>query len=152
MGSSGGPPEEPEEEIGPAEGSPAAFSTRSEKVAFLKQLSSNEDYKVACKMLKGSLSFQDIDGLPDWASWSSGDRHLPDSLFEEEDSLELAITDIGAVASSVDHMEATLVLALGLVLRALNTAREANAVFSMPSDTKIADTEGQIVQTIQLAV
>jgi hypothetical protein len=83
-------------------------------------LSSNEDYKVACKMLKRSLSFQDIDGLPDWASWSSGDRHLPDSLFEEED-LELAITDIGAVASSVDHMEATLVLALGLVLRALNT-------------------------------
>lgn len=118
----------------------------------MKQLSSNEDYKVACKMLKGSLSFQDIDGLPDWASWSSGDRHLPDSLFEEEDSLELAITDIGAVASSVDHMEATLVLALGLVLRALNTAREANAVFSMPSDTKIADAEGRIVQTIQLAV
>ena len=106
---------------------------------------------MACKMLRGSLSFQDIDGLPDWASWSSGDSNLPESFFED-DRLELAITDIGTVASSIDRMEATLVLALGLALQALNTAQEANAVFGIPLNPKIADAEGQIVQTIQLTM
>jgi hypothetical protein len=145
-----------EEASNPAAGSPAIFSTRAQKVSFLKGLSNHEQYQAACKMLKGSLSFDTINGLPVWASWSFGAPDLPQSFYEIG-GLELAIADIGTVASSIDTIKPTLLLAFGLALRGLSTGREINAVTALPMDRSeevnanglADDAEGRILGIIE---
>jgi hypothetical protein len=108
-------------------------------------------------MVRGRLNFNDIDGLPAWASWSSGEEYLPDSFYNDRGGIELAIADIGGVSSSVDSMEATLVLALGLALQGIDTLRENNAASDLPADSDerleadrfANDAEGRILNIIQ---
>ena len=69
-------------------------------------------------MVKGHLRFDDVEGLPDWASWSSGAQYLPEPFYKSG-GLELAITNIESVASEIDKMDPTLVLAFGLALQGL---------------------------------
>lgn len=89
-------------------------------------------------MVKGRrLRFDDINGLPEWASWSSGEEHLPDSFYDARGGIELAITDIGTVGSSVDTMEPTLVLAVGLALRGIAISRENNDAADLPVDSSV---------------
>lgn len=98
----------------------------------------------------------DIEGLPVWASWSFGHSDLPKSFYEVG-RLELAIADIGTVASSVSAMEHTLVLAFGLALRALASARES---YDLPVEHPemaramgmIDDAEGRILSIIERTV
>lgn len=120
----------------------AACTTHAQRLLFLKGLLTHDDYKVACQMLKGSLSFNDINGLPVWASWSSGDANLPNSFFDGG-GLELAITDIRTVTSSVNAMEPVVVLAFGLASCGLATAHESNLRSDIPMDA-----EGRILQIV----
>jgi len=102
--------------------SPAAFVLRKTRIPFLKSLSSKGSYEFLLKKLKGSLNFKDIDGLPAWASWSFSQWFLPESFYSIA-GFELAVTDIGAVATSAKSLSPTLILAIGLVLREIQWAR-----------------------------
>jgi hypothetical protein len=135
------------------EGSPASCSSRAQRIKFLKGLSTHEQYKTACKTLKGRFNLDDIEGLPAWASWSFGGSNLPESFYEMG-RLELAVADIGTVASSANAMEHTLVLAFGLALRGLAFARathdpEEPLVKAMGM---IDDAEGRILGIIERTV
>ena len=153
------PAAEGEEDRNAAAGSPAICTTRAQRLSFLKGLSTHDDYKAAFRMLKGSLTFDDIDGLPAWASWSSGSADLPAFFFDRR-GLELAIANIATVASSIDAMEPTIILAFGLVLRGISTAREINANSDVSADAPERlrvhaindDAEGRLLQTIESAV
>lgn len=144
-----------EEHSNPSAGSPAICSTRAQKVSFLKGLSAHDHYKTACRMLRGRLITDDINGLPDWASWSFGKAYPPESFYDVQ-GLQLAITAIAAVASSVDAMEYTLVLAFGFALRGLVYARETNGGTPSPEAGKnmalIDAAEETILSTIELTV
>lgn len=153
------PAAEGEEDRNAAAGSPAICTTRAQRLSFLKGLSTHDNYKAAFRMLKGSLSFDDIDGLPVWASWSSGSAELPASFFDRR-GLELAVASIATVASSIDAMEPVIVLACGLVLRGISTAREINGRSDVPADAPerlrmnaINDgAEARLLQIIESAV
>lgn len=116
----------------PAAGSPASFTNRVERLAFLSGLSDDKRYEAAFKMLKGRLKFEDVDGLPGWASWSFGDLYLP-ATFYSVDGLDLVGTAIENVASSLDSIPPGLVLAFGLALRAFATARELQSAPDRPA-------------------
>jgi len=126
----------------------------------LKGLSNHRHYKAAFKILKGRFLLDDIEGLPIWASWSSGDSNLPQSFYEVG-GLELAVTDIGAVASRAESVEHTLVLAFGLALRGLAYARETHDESMEYPDMEqsmeqsmglIDDAEGRILSIIERTV
>lgn len=108
----------------PCPTSPAAVVLRGTRLAFLKSLSDDEQYRTLVRKLKGSLKFDDLPKLPAWSAWSYSQRFLPASFYTEG-GFEIAITDIGSVASDTDAISPTLVLAFGLVLREIRWAREA---------------------------
>lgn len=127
-GGSGGNPEVTDEEMVVDEEnkvsdiSPTHVTLRKTRLPYLQGLAMDETYQALCRKLKGSLRFDDIDGLPAWASWSFSQDFLPESFYSNE-GLELAITDIGAVVTSTRTVTPTLVLAFGLVLRELDLAK-----------------------------
>jgi hypothetical protein len=109
----------------PCPTSPAAVVLRGTRLAFLKSLSDDEQYRTLVRKLKGSLKFDDLPKLPAWSAWSYSQRFLPASFYTEG-GFEIAITDIGSVASDTDAISPTLVLAFGLVLREIRWARESD--------------------------
>ena len=114
---------------------------------FLRHLSKHDIYHSAIKMLTGMLQWDDLEGLPAWASWSSGEVHLPQS-FCNLGSFKLALADLGGVASTITAMSPTLVLAFGLALKTaynynLPMMGKRTNVNTMP-----ADAEDQILKIL----